>query len=188
MLSKALNACTDVKSHIQKVYTYLALVDVYLSMERKTGPILAIDPLLSCMTLAKQFSLNMVLNMALVRFAHVLLHLGYTFQSRHMLRRIMPDILANGDLMTQAYAQFLFAQALLVTLPKAEWDQAIKSMIDAKSCYAKQYALAESKTVIRTLSSVYNTLELCEQRNACAREYRELSFGNACSWEKFINS
>jgi hypothetical protein len=86
------------------------------------------------MTLAKQYHLKLLLNMALIRFARILLILDYTQEAVTLLRRILPDILTNGDIMSQGYAQFLYAQGLMTLLPRDKWQQVERSLIDARKC------------------------------------------------------
>ena len=99
---------------VEQIYVYMMRVDLLLRLDPIYGPSMALQPLLSALSLAKRFSMKLALSTGLTRFAHLLLYFGYTYQAQCIIKKNFQMILSNGDKNEQSYIQYLLAQCILI--------------------------------------------------------------------------
>jgi hypothetical protein len=86
------------------------------------------------MTLAKEYHLNLLHNLALLRFCLVLVHLDYVEHATNLLGGIMPFLLTNADIASQALAFSIMATCHLGKKTAFNEKKAINYLQDALKC------------------------------------------------------
>ncbi|KAI8915977.1 hypothetical protein EDD86DRAFT_197337 [Gorgonomyces haynaldii] len=113
---------------LKRAQVLLSLGDVQL---KNSGPYLALNAILSCVTVCKEYGLELMLHYALCRFAHILLLMGYVQRSIKLLYSLHPFISANGD---QNEKHYLFKLMSLCALENQEMEKGLELLEQAQEC------------------------------------------------------
>lgn len=104
------------------------------------------------------------------------------FQALSIIKEPTIHILAHGGLYDQGRAHITYAKCLSANAEnqtdsknRGMMMEAIKHLRKAKHLFEKLEANNMIKSTLFLLGSYYNEIELDEERNKCAFEYRQLS-------------
>ncbi len=113
----------------RRINAFLLLADIHLESRIQAGPLSAMSLLFTCISLAEKYEMKLLHNLALLRFAHVLLHLEYPTQAAQILQQIMPFLLTHADVESQGLAAYTRALCILATTN--EFVEASNALFDA---------------------------------------------------------
>ncbi len=169
---------------MKSIYNLLALVDLQLEFNRQSGPLLALGALLKCLNIAKTHSMQLVLHNAYVRFAQIMLHLGFNSQALKMLRESLPFIISNGDAYTQGLAMFVYAQIVFLF---ERSNEALKYLGDARASFGLIQSVYMIRKTLRLSALILNSQGRIAERNEMAFELRHLRLDRGTLWDNLVD-
>ncbi|KAJ3279434.1 Anaphase-promoting complex subunit 5 [Borealophlyctis nickersoniae] len=158
---------------------YLELADMQMDSNNPLG---ALPHILSCISLATDHHMHLLVHQATVALSEVTSHLGDHVKSVDVLRPVMPNILAHGDLLTRSNALMVFAECLAVWVAAdgekagvdvgAERRAAVGMLEKALEGFRKLDHLNGQCKTLCLLSLQHRDLGNQEERQRYASEYR----------------
>ncbi|KAF7285981.1 hypothetical protein GWI33_008285 [Rhynchophorus ferrugineus] len=138
----------------------------------------------SCLVEAEKSDLSYHIALIYLLISHALLHLGLTNQALKVLNnpKCMIEMLTNGGCYDKARARLLYAKCLIADSSKLEPTErndvimkTAHSLSLIKSEFEKIQAYSRAKDVLYLQAQLYNMVNMKNERNTCALEYKLLN-------------
>ncbi|CAG9773305.1 unnamed protein product [Ceutorhynchus assimilis] len=138
----------------------------------------------NCLIEAEKSELAYLISMVHLHMANVLLAFGVNTQAIKVLNnpRCMVEILANGSIYDRARANLLYIKCMIADSSRLDTEsraavicRGAKSLDKVKNDFLKVEAFSRAKDALYFQAQLYNSINLCEERNNSSLEYRLLN-------------